>query len=336
MSDRWEYYPIITPNGVTNLSKESGPNQIDTDFERLLNFIKGKDVAQIKEAVMRNLRHFKATNSQLYNNSMDYYNQYKLWGAYRPEEKEFEMADNRAHALVDHLEDFEWLYQNLKDYRSKRILVNILYYWLMSDPKKIGQIKDGTFYQYFDPDLVQCSEEEVFVDIGGYIGDTLINYSKAFGKNCYKRMYCYEIVPANIEYIEKNVELFQLDNVIIRKKGASSRNGTMFLSSNVLSSISQLSEAGSFDVPIVKIDDDIEEDVTFIKMDIEGGEEEALLGCIEKIKENHPKLALSVYHNHKDLWKLPRIIYEADPSYHFYLRYYGSAILPTEYIIYAI
>jgi len=110
----------------------------------------------------------------------------------------------------------------------------------------------------------------------------------------------------------------------------------MFLSSNVLSSISQLSENGAFDVPIVKIDDDIGEDVTFIKMDIEGGEEEALLGCIGKIKENHPKLALSVYHNHKDLWKLPRIIYEADPSYHFYLRYYGSAILPTEYIIYAI
>lgn len=214
--------------------------------------------------------------------------------------------------------------------------INILYYWLMSNPQKIEQIYDRTYDQYFDLDIVKCRENEVFVDIGGYIGDTLINYSRAFGKNGYKRIYCYEIVPANIAYIEKNVERLNLDNVVIRKKGARDQAGTMYLSSNELSSVKQLSETGTIPVLIVKIDDDIEENVTFIKMDIEGGEEEALLGCLDKIKKNHPKLALSVYHNHKDIWKLPRIIYDADPSYHFYIRYYGSPIFPTEYVLYAV
>lgn len=327
---------IKSLNDMSNFSVSCIPNQIDIDFERFMQFIKERDVSQIKEAVKQNLRHFSATNNQLYNRSIAYFNQYKLWGTYYPEKEDYELADNRAHALVEHREDFEWLYKILKDCRSKRILVNILYYWLMSDPKKIEQIYDRTFIQYFDFDIVKCNEDEVFVDIGGYIGDTLVNYSKAFGNSCYKRIYCYEIVPVNIEHIEKNVQLFNLDNVIIRKKGASNRNGTMYLSSNVLSSISQLSESGTFAVPIVKIDDDIEENITFIKMDIEGGEEEALLGCIEKIKKNHPKLALSVYHNHKDIWRLPRIIYEADPSYNFYMRYYGSSVLPTEYILYAV
>ena len=205
----------------------------------------------------------------------------------------------------------------------------------MSDPQKIAQIHDKTFKQYFDLDIISCDEKEVFVDIGGYIGDTLINYSKTFG-NSYKSMYCYEIVPVNIEYIEKNIALFHLDNVIIKQKGASDQNGILYLADNVLSSVSQLSESGAIAVPVTKIDDDIEEAVTFIKMDIEGGEEAALLGCLEKIKQDHPKLALSVYHNHKDIWRLPRIIYEADPSYHFYLRYYGSPVFPTEYVLYAV
>lgn len=324
---------IKNPN---NIGDFSAPNQIDIEFDRLIQFIKELDISQMRDAVKQNLKHFSSTNNQLYNSSMDYYNQYKFWGTYYPEKGDYELADNRARALVEHWEDFEWLYQNLKDFRSKRILTNILYYWLMSDPKKIEQIYDKTFNQYFDLDIVKCNENEVFVDIGGYIGDTLVNYSNTFGNNCYKKMYCYEIVTANIEYIEKNVKFFNLDNVIIRKKGASNRNGTMYLSSDDLSSVTQLSENGAFVIPIVKIDDDIEENITFIKMDIEGGEEEALLGCIDKIKKNHPKLALSIYHNHKDIWKLARIIYDADPSYDFYIRYYGTSILPTEYILYAV
>lgn len=336
MSCQSEPLTIKSPGNISGLSLSHSPNQIDIEFECLMDYIKEKDVFEMTEAVKQNLRHFSATDNRLYTSSINFINLHKLWGTYYPEKGDFELAENRAHALVEHREDFEWLYNILKDYRSKRILVNILCYWLMSDTKRIGQIYEKTFSQYFDLDIVKCDENEVFVDIGAYIGDTVVNYSKVFGKNCYKRMYCYEIVPANIEYIEKNVELFKLDDVIIRKKGASNRNGTMYLSSNVLSSISQLSDKGAIAVPITKVDDDIEENVTFIKMDIEGGEEEALLGCLAKIREGHPKFALSIYHNHKDIWKLARIIYDVDPSYNFYIRYYGSTIFPTEYVLYAV
>ena len=336
MSSQSEPSTTKNPDNISSFLASCKPNQIDKEFERLMQFIKERDLSKMTEAVKRNLRYFSATNKQQYNSSINFINQYKLWGTYYPDKGDYELADNRARALVEYRENFEWLYKILEDYRSKRILVNILYYWLMSDPQKIKQIHDSTFYQYFDPDIVKCGENEIFVDIGGYIGDTLVNYSKAFGNNCYKKMYCYEIVSANIEYIEKNIELFNLANIIIRKKGASDRNGTMYLSSDVVSSVSQLSESGAIAVPVVKIDDDIEEDVTFIKMDIEGGEEEALLGCLEKIQKNHPKLALSIYHNHKDIWKLPRIIYDTDPSYKFYIRYYGSSVFPTEYVLYAV
>ena len=243
------------------------PNRIDVEFERLMEFIREKDVPQIKADVIQNLRHFQAANSRLYRSTVDYYNRYRLWGTYDPERGDDTLAQNRASALVEHRADFEW---------------------------------------------------------------------QTFGKDCYQKLYCYEIVPANLKYIEENIRLFQLDNVIVREKGVGSRNGTMFLSSDQVSSTLKLSESGALSVPVVRIDDDIGERVTFIKMDIEGGEEEALYGCLETIRKYHPKLALSVYHNHKDLWKLARIIAGADSSYRFYLRYYGSPILPAEYLLYAI
>lgn len=324
------------PDAADGLAPSRAPSQIDIEFSNLMQFIKERDIAKMTEAIKRNLAHFNATNSRLYNGTISFVNQYKLWGEYDPEKGVYAMAENRAHALVEHREDFEWLYGVLKDHRSKRILVNILYYWLMSDPQRVEQICDKAFSQYFDLDILNCDENEVFVDIGGYIGDTLIQYAKVFGKNGYKRIYCYEIVPANIEYIEKNIALLELNNVMIRQKGAGDKNGTLYFDSNTLSSVSQLSESGAIAVPVTKVDDDIEETVTFIKMDIEGGEESALSGCLETIKRDHPKLALSVYHNHKDLWKLARMIHAADPSYHFYLRYYGMPVFPTEYVLYAV
>lgn len=326
----------VTTNSVDKQVVYQTPNQIEKDLELFIKFIKQYDYSDIRKAVIRNLKYFSDSNNALYTRSINYFNKYNFWGTYHPDMEDFELAENRAHALTEHLDDFEWVFHNLSDYRSKKILVNILYYWLMSDTRRIEQIYDKTFNQYFDHDLVKCNKNEVFVDIGGYTGDTLVSYARNFGKDCYKRMYCYEIVPAGIQYIEENVKRLELENVSIRQKGASSKNGTMYLTDDALTSINQLSENGTIEVPTVRIDDDIEEKVTFIKMDIEGGEEDALLGCTGKIKQYHPKLALSVYHNYKDMWKLPCIIYDVDPSYKFYLRYYGSSVLPTEYVLYAI
>lgn len=312
-------------------------NQTDKEFGYLMDYIKGYSLSQITDAIIRNLRFFKDTDLSNYNATIDYYNKYDyLWGKIKPESGIYELANNRAQNLVEHRQDFEWLYTHLYDYRSKKVLLVILSYWLSSNYKPIVEIQEKLFHQYFDFDLIRCSKDEVFVDIGAYIGDTMVDYIKMFGSDCYKKIYCYDISQENIEFIKKNVELFKLKNVIVNKKGISDKSDNLYISSDVVSSVYTLMEEGTITVPTVTVDDDIDTPVTFIKMDIEGGEEQALLGCQKKIQENHPKLALSVYHNHKDLWKLARIIEKFDPSYHFYLRYYGYPLVPTEYLLYAI
>ena len=71
-------------------------------------------------------------------------------------------------------------------------------------------------------------------------------------------------------------------------------------------------------------------------MDIEGSEEKALLGSINHIKNDYPKLLISVYHDNDHLWKIPKLISEINDSYDFYLRCYGNNIYPTEIVLFAI
>ena len=61
-----------------------------------------------------------------------------------------------------------------------------------------------------------------------------------------------------------------------------------------------------------------------------------LMGAKKHIKNDHPKLAISVYHGNSDIWEIPKIIHEIDSSYSFYLRYYGGCLYPNEIVLYAV
>ena len=65
---------------------------------------------------------------------------------------------------------------------------------------------------------------------------------------------------------------------------------------------------------------------TFIKMDIEGAEKEALIGAEQIIRCHKPKLAICVYHKPEDIYVLPELINSFREDYRFYLdlRKYGS------------
>ncbi len=311
-------------------------NLLDADFDCLLTFLEGKSVQDMEEIIKHNFEYISKYDKYNYTGIVAFYNMIKLWGEIDLENGVYDLINNNAKTLVENIEDIKWLYSKLGDYRSKKILVAVLYYWLQLDHKRVTQLQDQNYAQYFDLDLVKCDKNEVFVDIGGYIGDTLISYVNAYGRDMYEKLYTYEIVPINLEYIQKNMDKFHVDRVEIKAKGVSDKKGLLFLSKDEVSSTSQLQTEGEIKVPTVTIDQDIKGRVSFIKMDIEGAEKNALLGCKDKIAKYHPKLALSVYHNNNHLFELAQIIESIDPTYKFYLRYYGGKLLPTEYILYAI
>ena len=310
------------------------PNKIDREFYIIMDYVTVTDYTDMVANCITNLRNIRTINEDYYQQLKQFYGITKdFWGNLNVELNDFDVFEQRCRALKDHQEDFIWLYERLEDYRSKMVLSGILRNWLYFDLSILFQIKENNFADYFDLDLVTCNENEVFVDIGAYNGDSAKSFIETYGQ--YKKIYCYEITEESVLKCHETLSAY--DNIEIRNKGVGSENKTMYFHKFGLSGSSNMvKEQGEIPVDIVSIDNDITEKVTFIKMDIEGAEQEALKGCKKHIMNEHPKLTICTYHNNEDIWKIPRMIEEMDSNYHFYMRYNGSQLGPTEYVLFAL
>ena len=80
------------------------------------------------------------------------------------------------------------------------------------------------------------------------------------------------------------------------------------------------------EVPVTALDTVAEEifgghtHIDYIKYDVEGAETEALLGSRRIIERDAPALLVSAYHRSADLFRLPLLVHELNPTYKLYLR----------------
>lgn len=72
-----------------------------------------------------------------------------------------------------------------------------------------------------------------------------------------------------------------------------------------------ISEEGEIEIEMVSVDENISEKITFLKMDIEGAEQKAIMGSKNYIKNEKPKLAISIYHKNEDLRKIFLLLFYA-------------------------
>ena len=92
----------------------------------------------------------------------------------------------------------------------------------------------------------------------------------------------------------------------------------------------KITEQGNLKIDVVALDTIFRNtQVDFIKMDIEGAEEAALLGAKEVIKRDMPLLEICVYHRWGDFWNLPLLIKQLHPEYAIYFRCYEDSFLDT-------
>lgn len=277
---------------------------------------------EIASSVRQNIRRW---GQALAARRAGYWERYPLWGKDKDE-----VVDNLSAALSSHSADFRWLFDRLGDEQSRRVLTAVVRSWRFYEVEPLDQVKDERYDDYFDLSLLHCDENEVVADLGAYTGDTFLSYVKNYGSLAYRRYYCYEITKDSFDTLRKVTAPYP--RVVLRRKGAGDGPGVMALEAGADASANILTSGGSAaeTVEVVALDEDITEPLTLIKMDIEGAEQSALRGCARHIREARPKLALSVYHNFEDLWKLPRMIDELAPGYRFFLRYHGGNLWPSE------
>ena len=93
--------------------------------------------------------------------------------------------------------------------------------------------------------------------------------------------------------------------------------------------------SGNMKGNVVRLDDAIcNARISFLKMDIEGAEPQALEGARQTILAQKPKLAICVYHHIKDLWEIPLFIKSLVLEYRIFLRHHTT--LDYETVCYAL
>ena len=192
--------------------------------------------------------------------------------------------------------------------------------------------------QYFDNDIIRPVEHEVFVDGGCFDGTTVRNFV-AWSNRIYDEIYSYEPDHINYERTLTDMSNNPVKNLHLYNKGLWNKSDKLYFyesggqGSGIVSDDNEDTEV----VPIetVSIDETVgDSKVTFIKLDVEGAEYEALQGAITTIQRYHPRMAISIYHKPEDIFTIPRFVMEMSDDYTFYLRHYQMSDCET--ILYAI
>lgn len=238
--------------------------------------------------------------------------------------------------IMNHVDLLNNLYHSFGDEKSRKVMLGILNYRMTHDMQYISQIADKSQDQYFDSKLMHYKKDDVFLDCGAYTGDTADEYIRHNGGK-YRKIICLEADEDNCRIISQKAKQLRIE---LRKLACwseatrlsfdkiGSGSGTILVDGNP--------KAATVEVMADTIDHIVgDEKISFIKMDIEGAEYDALLGARHTIEKYRPTLMISVYHKQDDLIRIPALIRSMNYNYTFYLRHYRSLSV-QETILYAI
>jgi FkbM family methyltransferase len=180
--------------------------------------------------------------------------------------------------------------------------------------------------EYFDKDIACPVDNEVFIDGGCYDGLTCDDFVNWCGGK-YERIYSFEPDPQNAKKCRQKLQT--LNNAEFIEAGLWSKKTKLpWASNNYGSRI--VNKPSDIVVDAVSLDEFLKgKRATFIKLDVEGAELEALKGARKTIKKYKPKLAVCLYHKAPDIIDLPLFILNLVPDYKLYIRHWTNGNTET-------
>ncbi len=217
--------------------------------------------------------------------------------------------------VKEHNTDFDKAYSILCDNKSKSDYLDVINFKVSGKPEFLfnSMYEKEMLYK----DIIHLSDDEVIVDLGAYDGDTIREFL-AVTKNKYKKIIAFEPDGKNFRKLLRKTE--ELDNIERYNLGAWNQKETLFFAKK--GGRNSRKDENGVPVNFDSVDNIVKDDVTFIKMDIEGAEAKALDGAEATIKKCLPKLYICAYHRNEDMWLLPQKIKELDERYNVYFRHH--------------
>jgi FkbM family methyltransferase len=217
------------------------------------------------------------------------------------------------------------IYGLLHDEVSRDIFQKVVSFRLTYNLDYMRSFSMAEDRQYFEDFLELKETGETFVDVGGFDGYTTLEFIKRCPQ--YACVHFFEPDPVNMEVARKRLSGYA--NIVYHPQGLSDRKQVLNFMSDGSSSRIVDGQGGEGCIEVAPLDDVVNGPASFIKMDIEGAEYEALSGAKETILKYHPRLAVSVYHRCDDFWRIPELILGIRRDYHVFLRHYTEGLVET-------
>lgn len=233
---------------------------------------------------------------------------------------------------------FQNAYNTLEDEISKKVYLGILKHNISLDDQYFHEIEKYEIEGYFGTELYKNNGNEIIVDAGAYDGDTIEEFLKDTNRQ-YENIYAFEPDLDNFQTLKMKNKNNDKVVPICAGLGERKETKTFRMGSGVSS---RVDNEGNSEIEIETIDSFFETKTppTFIKMDIEGAEEAALLGGSKIIRDNLPTLAISAYHKMHDMYYLIELIRKLSSNkYNIYMRhtfYYQKVKVQPDVIIFAV
>lgn len=179
--------------------------------------------------------------------------------------------------------------------------------------------------QYFPEDLVCIRQDEVFIDGGAYNGDTLRAFVSAASAG-FRAYHAFEPDPDSFARLLATRDEMPPDiraRIHLYPAALGAEPGEMAFAAEGRPT-SRRDDGGLNRVRVESLDQHAAvRESTFLKMDLEGEETAALQGALGLLQENQPSVAVCVYHQDDDLWKITDMLMTVLRAHRFHLRTHG-------------
>lgn len=196
----------------------------------------------------------------------------------------------------------------------------------------IGYFRVSNYNEYYHP-KVRPQKGDVIID-GGI--SRCINSQLAFCASIGEDGCLYGFEPDPMGFVDAYNQIQDREDCrhfrLIPLGLWSEKTSVSFASSGSGSRVKD-DQTGNVTCEMTTVDDFVRENaldkVDFLKLDVEGAEQQVLRAAVKTLARHKPRLAISLYHLPDDLFAIPLFIKNILPDSHFYLGHHTACVFET-------
>lgn len=219
--------------------------------------------------------------------------------------------------LAQHEQELQQVYDRLADDWSRRVFAAALNYKLSGRLCYLWCCETERSQDLRE--LFRWRAQETYVDLGAYNGDTIQEFLELV-QGQYNRIIAVEPDRRNYKKLAAFAAASGLQRLQTVERAVWNEETELVFSDSGGRQSTLLTDKQST-VATIAVDTLLQDQqATYIKMDVEGAELQALQGSARQISAGKPKLFVAAYHHDADLFLLPLLLWQLAPDYKIYLR----------------